>query len=316
MVLTKKLELNMMLLDNLKEYLKKTKVVNNPPYEYEFLINLPENEYPKYLSKIFFYNTGEKLDLTHPKTFNEKIQWLKLYDSSPLKTRLTDKVLVRDWVKEKIGEEYLKPVLQICKNFDDIDFDKLPDKFIIKTNHGSKWHYIIKDKEAFVQKKELVNFVRNKFNGWMEQTFFPWAGFEMQYKYIKPQILIEPYLVTQENPNPVEYEVYCFNGKPRIYQKIKYSLPCVVSLYDEEFNQSEFSFNPKYIVNFEEASENLKKASILSETLSDGFKLVRVDWLEYNEKIYFNEMTFTPYSGFYPIGRKNNLKLGNMLKLK
>ena len=97
----------------LKELLKKfTKNdIGEPPYDYDLLINLKESEYPKYLKKMFYNITGKKLNLRHPKTFNEKIQWIKLYDSTPLKTQLTDKVLVRDWVKDKIGDEYLKPVL-------------------------------------------------------------------------------------------------------------------------------------------------------------------------------------------------------------
>ena len=141
----------------LKELLKKfTKNdIGEPPYDYDLLINLKESEYPKYLKKMFYNITGKKLNLRHPKTFNEKIQWIKLYDSTPLKTQLTDKVLVRDWVKDKIGDEYLKPVLWIGNNFNDIPFEELPEKFIIKANHGCKWHYIIKNKNDFVNNSIL-----------------------------------------------------------------------------------------------------------------------------------------------------------------
>lgn len=94
----------------------------------------------------YFEYTGETLNLDNPKTFNEKIQWLKLYDSTPLKTRLADKYAVRDWVKEKIGEQYLLPLLGVWDRFEDIDFDKLPQKFVLKCNHGSGYNIIVRDK--------------------------------------------------------------------------------------------------------------------------------------------------------------------------
>ena len=154
---------------------------DNLPYDYNFLLNLEKGEYPKYLAKIFKYSTGEelpllkewsfksgilsyKIDKKRLKTFNQKIQWIKLYGITPLMRDCTDKVKVRDFVRERIGKEYLKPVLQVVRSeesgvrsnnlnfslstlnsplFDQIDFDKLPDSFVIKCNHGCKWHYFI-----------------------------------------------------------------------------------------------------------------------------------------------------------------------------
>ncbi len=257
--------------------------------------------------------TNEDLHLRNPKTFNEKIQWLKIYDCTPLKTRLTDKVLVRDWVKEKIGEEYLKPVLWVGKQFDDIPFDILPQKFMIKANNGCKWHFKIKNKDDFIKNKVVVNVVKKRFDGWMKQTFFPYAGFEMQYKDIEPQILIEPLLI--DDVNPIEYEIYCFNGKPKIYQKIVYSLPPLCSVYNEDYSESDIVFNLMYSKKYEPAQEILKEAVEKSKILANGFKLVRVDWLLYNQKVYFNEMTFTPFSGYCKMDKNVNLKLGKMLKI-
>ncbi len=105
---------------------------------------MPESEYPEVLKAVFKQKTGKNLNSGHPKTFNEKIRWLKLYDCTPLKTKLTDKVL--DRVKERIGGEYLKPVLRIGKDFNDIPFEVLPQAFIIKASNGCKWHYVIKKK--------------------------------------------------------------------------------------------------------------------------------------------------------------------------
>ncbi len=141
--------------------------IPDPPYSYDLLANLAESEYPKYLKKTFKYLTGKELNLKNPQTFNEKIQWLKLYDATELKTRLTDKILVRDWVKDKIGSEYLKPVLQICSCFDEINFDNLPNSFMVKANNGCKWHYRIKDKEKLLTNDILKSIVKKHFDGWL-----------------------------------------------------------------------------------------------------------------------------------------------------
>ncbi len=289
----------------------------DPPYEYDYLAKLNEKEYPVYLNKMFKLITGANLNLKKPKTFNEKIQWLKLYDNSPLKTQLTDKVLVRNWVKEKIGENYLKPALWIGKTFDEIPFETLPNSFIIKTNHGCKWQYKILNKEKFLSEEQLFKIIKSKFEGWLTQSFHLWAGFEMQYRDIKPQLIIEPLLI-EEKQIPTEYEIYCFNGEPEIYQKIRYILPCAqVSVYNKDFSKSNISFNPYYIIQNEEVSENLKRAVILSKTLCKEFKLVRVDWMEYKGNLYFNEMTFTPHSGFFKFYSQDiNEQLGNKLNLK
>lgn len=293
-----------------------SKKVSEPPYEYDFLINLQEAEYPIYLKKIFKYNTGRNLNLKNPKTFNEKIQWLKLYDVTLLKSRLTDKILVRDWIKNKIGEYYLKPVLWIGKSFDDIPFEILPEKFYIKANHGCKWHYKIKNKESFLSNEILKNYVKMRLNGWLEQSFFPYAGFELQYKNISPKILVEPVLINSENESLLEYEIYCFNGKPKISQQIRYTQPRSCCVRDEKLNIIDLLFSSEYRRTDYPVTANLKTAIKLSKKLAKEFKLVRVDWLEHDGRLYFNEMTFTPFSGFYKFEKDIwNKKLGKMLNL-
>ncbi len=296
---------------------KRDENIAPPPYRYEFLIDLDEKYYPLYLRKIFKEKTGDELNLKNPKTFNEKIQWLKLYDTTALKTQLTDKVLVRDWISNKIGKEYLKPILQVCNSFDEIDFESLPSSFFIKTNHGCKWQYKIKDKKAFLSEEKLFNKIKNQFDDWMRRTFFPYAGFEMQYKEIMPKILIEPILAETANDFPLEYEIYCFNGVPKIYQKIRYSLHPEACVYNENYAKSDVVFNNSYIEYFEDADDMLKKAVELSKQLAKDFKLVRVDWLVHQDHLYFNELTFTPFAGFFQFeNKKTDLVLGNMLKIK
>ncbi len=307
----------MNMLDNFFINFKKEDNISNPPYEYSLLASLNEEEYPRYLKKIFKYTTGKTLNLQNPKTFNEKIQWLKLYDTTPLKTQLTDNVLVRDWVKNKIGEEYLKPVLWIGKSFDEIPFDELPQQFLIKCNHGCKWHYKIKDKHKFLEIPQLFNSVKECFDGWMSQSFAFWAGLELQYKNINPQILIEPILNDTDNPYSTEYEVYCFNGKAKIYQKMYWGYPAESSIYDENFNQLEFKFYYKHKKILQPADSIFENLKLLSEILAKDFKLVRIDWLKSNNKVYFNEMTFTPYSGFYVFeDKKTDLYLSKLLNIK
>ena len=306
----------MEVIEKIKDFFVKDDI-GEPPWEYDFLVNLDESEYPKYLKKIFKYRTGKTLNLKHPKTFNEKIQWLKLYDATPLKRDLTDKVRVRDYVREKIGEEYLKPVLQICNSFEEIDFDKLPNAFVMKCNHGCKWQYIIKKKEEYLNTPKLMEITKRQMTGWLEQEFWPWEGFEMQYKGIEPKILIEPLLLDDININTREIEIYCFNGIPKIYVNVKYENGRQICYYDENFNYSDLILHPdgKNVIIKTPADNLLKQSVMLSKTLSKGFKLARVDWMIYQNKLYFSELTFTPYAGLISFDSKWGKKLGKLIEI-
>ena len=341
--------------------------IGEPPYEYNFLVNLPESGYPKYLKKIYKYRTGENLNLKHPKTFNEKIQWIKLYGVTQLMRDCTDKVKVRDYVKEKIGEEYLKPVLQIIPNesketmrchceqvnnnsglarqstdgsndkmdcradikmtlsarndgelddvstyFDKIDFDKLPDSFVIKTNHGCKWHCIIKNKQKLLQNKKLFEKLKNKFNGWLEQEFWVFEGFELNYKNLEHKIFIESYM-----PSFRYIQVFCFNGIPKIYADIQLENETKICTYNEDFSYSDLVLKKEdreFMQKFP-ADKILKQTFDLSKILAENFNFVRVDWIVFNNSLKFEELTFTPYSGFSEIEEKWNRKLGDFLNL-
>ncbi|MBR1942965.1 hypothetical protein IJ843_04450, partial [bacterium] len=283
------------------------------------------------------------IDKKKLKTFNQKLQWLKLYGVTHLMRDCTDKVKVRDYVKEKIGEEYLKPVLQIIPNeshetvrchceqvndnlglarqstdicqdipdcrvaqiaaaprndgepnavsayFDQIDFDKLPNSFVIKTNHGCKWQYIIKNKNEFLQNKRLFDIVKRNITGWLEQDYGFWGGFEMQYHSIKPKIIIEEFLGNSKE-TAQEIEVYCFNGIPKIIKKVHNNIPDKLTMYDENFNYIDFKFQKKeFLVNVP-IDPLTKQTFVLSKQLSQNTCFVRVDWMIYKNKIYFNEM--------------------------
>ncbi len=288
------------------------------------MMSLDEKAYAKYLSQAYYIKTLRKLNLRNPKTFNEKIQWLKLFDNKPEKSELTDKVLVRDWIKEKIGEEYLKPVLQICNSFDEINFEKLPDRFIIKCNHGCKWNVIVKKKQNFLEEKIIYKIIKTQFDEWLTQSFFGWSDFELQYKNILPKILIEPLLSNESNKYET-IEIFCFNGKPLIVyfmdtaKKEDGHIVRTVSAFDDNLNSIDLKFRIQDELINKKVNDNVKDAFELSKILAADFKFVRVDWFIYENKLYFEEMTFTPCSGFYQFVNEYenwDLKLGKMLNLK
>ncbi len=299
--------------------------LGEPPWEYSFLQNLDKKEYPKYLAKIFKYRTGEKLPLKYDfktnalvidknkcKTFNQKIQWIKLYGVTDLMRNCTDKVKVRDYVEEKIGNEYLKLVLQICNSFDEIDFDKLPSNFVIKCNHGCKWHYIIKNKIEFLNNKKIFNAVKQQIQGWLEQDYWCWNGFEMNYRGIEHKLLIEPLMRDYINIPCNEIHVHCFSSNPEfliffdniMHKKVFYDKELNIISDDELFttNIADKDLNQLFVLSLK-----------LSEKLSENFSFVRIDWMLFGTKLYFEELTFTPHSGFCPL--KKDKEIGNLLNI-
>jgi hypothetical protein len=151
---------------------------------------------------------GHDLDWSNLKTYTEKMQWEKLFHKDKRKTDLTDKYLVRDWVSKKIGPEYLIPMLDVWDSFSEIDFDKLPNQFVLKTNHGSGTNVIVKDQSAMSRKK-----IKRKFDYWMSLDFAYTTMFEMHYSDIQPKIIAEKYLET-ELGELQDYKFLCFDGVP------------------------------------------------------------------------------------------------------
>ena len=261
--------------------------------DYDYYKNLTEDQYPKELAEWYHNKTGKYLNLNNPKTFNEKIQWLKLYDSTPLKTRLADKYLVRDWVKEKIGEEYLIPLLGVYEKFDDIDFRDLPNQFVIKTNHGSGWNMVVKSKED-------LNYENTKmlFDTWMSKNFAFEYGLELHYKNIQPKIVIEKY-IDELDSDILDYRFFCFNGVPGYVWVDSGSgtQDHKRNIYNMNWEQQNYKVNYPLIDTPITKPETFEKMVELAESLSENFCFVRIDFYSVKGKIFFGEMTFTPQSG-------------------
>ena len=280
----------------------------------DFLKKVQKNEvYTGQLFDWYVRRTGSYLHLENPKTLNEKIQWLKMYNSTPIKTKLADKFLVRDWVKEKIGEQYLIPLLGVYDRFEDIDFSKLPDKFVIKCNHGCAYNIIVKDKS----KLDLAD-VKEKLDMWLSENFAFKAGFELHYRDIPPKILIEQYMENSGSDALYDYKFWCFNGEVKYMQfRDDFSNNLKMVFYNLKWEKQPFYYDhPLYDKELEKPN-NFEEMIKIAKLLCKDFPFVCVDLYRLNDgTIYFGEMTFTRSSGTgHWNDDKYNLMFGNMLKL-
>ncbi len=274
-----------------------------------------------YLQLLFRLKMGCKLDLSKPKTFNEKIQWLKLYNRNPFYTTLVDKFAVKDYVAKIIGEEHVIPTLGVWNNANDIDFDKLPDQFVLKTTNGGGGDVIIcKDKSKF-DKDEVVNHLNRGLKKKIYMRYREWP-----YKNVPLRIIAEKYIDFENSSNNkdssdlVDYKFFCFNGMPKFCQVIRNrNTKETIDFYDMEWNHMPFvGLNPvvKNGLNSVAKPQKLKGMISICEKLSEGFPFLRVDLYNVDEKIYFGELTFFPNSGFGAFNPDEwNYRLGNMLTL-
>jgi hypothetical protein len=266
-----------------------------------------------WLKIVFRIKFGHSLNLKNPKTFNEKLQWLKLHDRNLLYTKLVDKYEVRQYITETIGEEYLIPLLGVWDKFDDIDFDKLPDQFVLKCSHDSGGLIICRDKS-----KLNIKAVKKKINDCLRRNYF-WALREWPYKNVKPRIIAEKYMVDESETELKDYKVFCFNGEPKALfvatdrgvHQTKFDF------FDTEFNH--LPFKQHYPNNLEREiikPKGLEKMLVLAEKLTKDFKHCRADFYDINGHVYFGELTFTHFSGFEPFEPQEwDYKFGDWINL-
>lgn len=273
-----------------------------------------------YLKRKYKNKVGVKLNLNKPVTFTEKIQWLKLYDKNPLYVICADKVKVREYVKTRIGEEYLIPLLHVSSKPSEIPFDKLPAEYIIKANNSSGQNLIIKD-EKVNSFEDLHPFKKSEIiatlESWIKSKFYL-INREWEYKNIKPKILVEK-LLRDESGNSAlnDYKIHCFEGKPvyiqTLFDRIDGGLK--ETWYDLEWNLLDIYYVTPDKKNVTKP-DNLAEMFEISAKLAQGFKYVRVDLYNVNNRIYFGELTFRPYGGFMKFKpEKWNFKFGDLIQL-
>lgn len=266
----------------------------------------------EYISRIYYENTGEKLNLKNPVSYNEKLQWLKLYDRNPLYTVLVDKFEVRKFVTERIGEKYLVKLYEVKEKFDDIRFELLPHKFVIKATHDSNSIIICTDKSKFDFIKS-----RKKLQSCLKLNYFYFSR-EWPYKNVKPKLICEEYL-EDTSQGLIDYKVFCFNGIPKFIQvhfdRLKKHRVNNYSTTWEylDVQISNFSNDKhKAIPKPRKLNELLELASLLSRNLPQS----RIDFYIVKNKIYFSEITLFHAGGMALIKPKSfNIELGRLIDL-
>lgn len=267
----------------------------------------------KYLKKKFEIVMQKELDLENPKTFNEKLQWLKLYNRNPEYTIMVDKYKVRQYVEKIIGAEYLIPLLGVWDDPDEIDFDALPDQFVLKCNHNSGLGMCIcKDKS-----KLDISKVKSDLRKGLKQDYYL-TGREWPYKDVHRKIIAEKYVVDASG-DLKDYKFYCFDGAMKfvmINSDRNTDKPTRADYFDQDFNWLDFTWGYSHAEVRPEKPEQFEKMVAIAEKLSKGLPHIRVDLYDCKGQIYFGELTFFDGSGFDKIEPIEwDYRIGKMLKL-
>ncbi|MBO4435188.1 MAG: hypothetical protein J5769_07055 [Bacteroidales bacterium] len=262
----------------------------------------------------YFQAFGRKLNLRHPETFNEKLQWMKIHDRDPRYTALSDKLKAKEIVGGIIGPQYIIPTLGVWQRFDDIDLNALPEQFVLKCTHDSGGLAICRDKASFD-----ADAAREKIDAAMNRNFYQHSR-EWQYRDIKPQIIAEQYMQDGESRELKDYKFYCFDGKPAflyISEGLENHSTAHISFVTMDWERAPFlradypgfeTLPPK--------PETFDEMVSIAGKLSQGFRFVRVDLYEINGKVYFGELTFTPTGGFVPFEPDSaDAEIGKLFRL-
>ncbi len=292
---------------NMKRWLCKQLLIFLKRMKIEWIV--PDNIYLRMRYRLVF---NRKLNIKNPTLYNEKIQWLKLNDHNPLYTKLVDKYEVKEYIRKALGEEYVIPTIGIWNSFEEIDFSKLPDQFVIKCTHDSASVVICKDKENF----DIEN-AKRKIEKALKQNYYLF-GREWAYKNVVPRIIIEKYMVDESGEELKDYKIYTFGGIPRLVQ-VDYArfTNHKRNIYDIQWNEMDVIF--EYPTDSDVKFSKPKKLELMLEMaqkLAKDIPHVRIDFYSINEKIYFGEMTFYPECGFGKIRPIHfEYEMGNWIRL-
>jgi hypothetical protein len=265
-----------------------------------------------YVKLLYFFYTGEYLNLKNLRNFNQKLQWLKLYDRNEDYWRLVDKFEVRNYIKERIGSQYLIPLLGVWERVEDIDFTSLPNEFVLKCNHDSGSVIICWDKGLL----DVLG-VKKRLNHCMKTDYY-WLFRDYQYRNIKPKIIAEKLMKSNDGSDLKDYKIHCFNGIPTyIAVDIDRFSNHIRNIYDTDWNLQIVSFGyPMNEKRSEKRPELLAEMLRIAEILSKGFFYLRVDLYLIANRIYFGELTFYTGGGieyFFP--KDMNRIWGDMIRL-
>ncbi len=313
---------------SMSKWQKLRKVFADPSYRFQLFASnglynwMPDEEY---LRRKFYAKLHKELDLQNPRTFSEKIQWLKIYDRNPIYSTMVDKYEVKEYVASIVGKQYVIPTFGVWEHFDDIDFESLPDSFVLKCTHDSGGNVIIQDKN----KMELGE-TRKRINHSLKKNYYM-QGREWPYKAVKPRIIAEQYLV-DDNIKQLEiannagglldYKFYCFNGEPRFlyvgFANIKDGMKHdQLTFYNFDWQPTPFYRKDHDPLPFAlEKPNNLDEMIDIAAKLSKDIPFVRVDLYNIDGRILFSEMTFAPGGGFGPFYPEEwERKLGDWIEL-
>lgn len=269
-----------------------------------------------YLKLRFRFHMNKRLNLNNPQTFSEKLQWLKLYNHRPEYKKMVDKYEVKKFVSEMIGEDYVVPTYGMWNDYRQIDWNSLPDQFVLKTTHGGGGSGVIicKNKSSF-EVDSAINTIKKSLKQDIYKSLREWP-----YKDMKKRIMAEQLLVEPGQAYPHDYKVMCFGGKVKLieYHEGRFTDSHTQDFYDRDWNLTKITQGSYGLFNTMPSPKPvlLDQMIRLSEVLSNGIPHVRVDWYIVNNHLYFGEMTFFDGSGFCPFDRiEDELLLGSWIEL-
>ena len=246
------------------------------------------------LKHLYRARIGKNLNLKQPKSYNEKLQWLKLHDRKPEYIKMVDKFEAKKYVAERIGEEYIVPNYGVWSSFDEIDFDALPAQFVLKCTHDCGGLVICRDKSTL--DKDMA---REKINRCLKRNYY-WSSREWPYKTVQPRIIAEAYMEDEKNGDLPDYKFFAFDGEVKmmfIATERQSKEETKFDFFDANFNHLPFLNGHPNAKKMPEKPQNFEKMKELAAKLSEGIPQVRIDFYEVNGKIYFGEITFFHWSG-------------------
>lgn len=254
------------------------------------------------------------LNLKHPITFNEKLQWLKLYGRRPIDTVLSDKYAVKEFIAKTIGSKYVIPLLGVWDKFDDIDFDKLPDMFVLKCTHDSGGVVVCKDKSSFD-----LDAARKRIERGLKHDYYVFSR-EKAYRDIPRRIIAEEYKEDAKTKELRDYKFFCFDGEPKALfiasDRQKTGEETKFDFFDMDYNHLPFTNGHPNAEVLPEKPVCFEEMKLLAAKLSKGIPHVRVDFYEVNGKVYFGEMTYSHWGGMTPFDPEEwDYTFGSWIKL-